>query len=59
MYLIKYGIIRYSVPIMFMLNCKTLMLLLRWDMRTVTGRFGGRGLRGRGRVNSVIIDVIT
>jgi len=46
----------------FMLYCKK--LLLRWDIGKVRDRFGGMGrfkggLRCKGRVNSVIIDVIT
>jgi len=53
----------YNVLIVFMLYCKTLLLLLRWKMGTVRYRFGGMGrfkggLRCKGRVNSIIIDVI-
>ncbi len=49
---------------MFILYCKTLLLLLRWDTGKVRdwlsgmGRFKG-GLRCKGWVNSVIINVIT
>ncbi len=41
---------------MFILYCKTLLLLLRWNTGKVRDRFGGRCKRW---VNSVIIDVIT
>ncbi len=49
---------------MFILNCKTLLLLLRWDTGKGRDRFGGMGrfkdrLRCKGWVNSVIINVIT
>lgn len=42
-----------GVPIVLMFYCKTLVLLLRWDIRSE--RFGGMGwfnggLRGEGRV---------
>ncbi len=45
---------------MFILNCKTLLLLLRWDTGKGRDRFGGMGrfkdrLRCKGWVNSVII----
>ncbi len=50
--------------IVFILYCKTLLLLLRWDAGKVRDRFGGMGrfkggLRCKGWVNSVIINVIT
>ncbi len=49
---------------MFILDCKKLLLLLRWDTGKVSDRFGsmGRfkgGLRCKGWVNDVIINVIT
>ncbi len=49
---------------MVILLCKTLLLLLRWDTGEVRNRFGGMGrckggLRCKGWVNSVIINVIT
>lgn len=44
----------YCVLSVFMLYCKTLLLVLWWD----TVRFKG-GLRDRSKVNSVIIDVFT
>ncbi len=49
---------------MFIFCCKTLLLLLRWDTGKVRVRFGGMGrfkggLRCKGRVNSVIVNVIT
>ena len=49
---------------MFRLYCKTLLLLLRCDTGKVRGRCGGMGpfkggLRCKGRVNSVITNVIT
>ncbi len=49
---------------MFILNCKTLFLLLRWDLGKVRDRFSGMGrfkgrLRCKGWVNSVNINVIT
>ncbi len=55
---------KYNVLIMFILYCKTHLLLLRWDMGKVRNRFGGMGrfkggLRCKGWVNSVIINVIT
>ncbi len=44
--------------------CKSLLLLLRWDTGEVRGRFVGMGrfkggLRCKGWVNSVIINIIT
>jgi len=47
-----------------MLCCETLLLLLRWDTGRFRDRFGGMvrfksGLRGKRRVNSEIMDVIT
>ncbi len=55
---------KYNVLIVFILYCKTLLLLLRWDMGQVRARFGGMGrfkggLRCKGWVNSVIINVNT
>ncbi len=55
---------KYNVLIVFILYCKTLLLLLRWDTGKVRDRFGGigrfkGGLRCKGWVNSVIINVIT
>ncbi len=48
---------------MFILYCKTLLLLLRWDTGKVRDRFGGWvGIKGGimgGWVNSVIINLIT
>ena len=49
---------------MFILYCKTLLLLLRWDRGKVRERVGGMGkfkggLRCKVWVNSVIINVIT
>ncbi len=49
---------------MFILCCKTLLLLLRWDTGKVRDMFGGMGrfkggLRCKGWVNSVIINVIS
>ncbi len=49
---------------MFILYYKTLLLLSRWDTGKVKDRFGGvgrfqGGLRCKGWVNSVIINVIT
>ncbi len=51
---------------MFILYCKSLFLVLRWDTGKVRDRFGGVGrfkcgLRSKGWFNSVIIitDVIT
>ncbi len=49
---------------MFILYCKTNLLLLMWDTGKVRDRFGGMGwfkcgLRCKGWVNSVIINVIT
>ncbi len=49
---------------MFILCCKTLLLLLRWYTSKIRDRFGGMGrfkdgLRCKGWVNSVIINVIT
>ncbi len=56
--------IKYNVLIVFILNFKTLLLLLRRDMGKVRDMFGGMGrfkggLRCKGWVNSVIINVIT
>ncbi len=53
----------YYVLIVFILHCKTLLLLLRWDTGKVRHRFGGMGgfkggLRCKEWVNSVIINVI-
>ncbi len=53
-----------NVLIVFILNCKTLLLLLRWDTGKVRDKFGGMGwfkggLRCEGWVTSVIITVIT
>ncbi len=50
--------------LVFILYCKTVILLLRWDTGKVRDRFGGMGrfkcgLRCKGWVNSVIINVIT
>ncbi len=55
---------KYNVFIVVIFYCKTLFLLLGWDMGKVRGRFGGMGrfkggLRCKGWVNSVIINVIT
>ncbi len=51
---------KYNVLIVFILYCKTLLLLLRWDTGKVRDRFGGKGgLKCKGWVNSVIINVIT
>ncbi len=33
----------YNLLIVFILYCKTLLLLLRWDMGKVRDRFGGMG----------------
>ncbi len=45
---------------MFILHCKTLLLLLMSDMGKVRDRFGGVGrLRCKGWVNRLIINVIT
>ncbi len=49
---------------MFILYCKTLLLLLKWDTGQVRDRFGGMGwfkggLRCKGWVNSVFTNVIT
>ncbi len=49
---------------MFILYCKTLLLLLRWDTGKVRDRFGGMGrfkggLRCKGWVKIVTIKVIT
>ncbi len=54
----------YNVLIVFIMKCKTLLLLLRWDTGEVRGRFGGMdgfkgGLMCKGWVNIVIINVIT
>ncbi len=48
----------------YLLYCKTILLLWRWDACKVRGRFGGMGrfkggLRCKRCVNSVIINVIT
>ncbi len=48
---------KYNVFIVFILNCKTLLLLLRWDTGKGRDRFGGMGrfkdrLRCKGWVNS-------
>lgn len=57
--------VRYDALIMLKLYCKTHVLQLRWDTGTVRHRFGGIMIRlkdriwFKGRVNSVIIDVIT
>ncbi len=53
----------YSVLIVFMLYCITLLLLLRWDTGKVSDRFSGMGrfkggLRCKGWTNSVIINII-
>ncbi len=55
---------KYNVLIVFILYCKTLLLILRWDTGKVRDRFGsmGRfkgGLRCKGWVKSVIINVST
>ncbi len=55
---------KYNVLIVVILYFKSLLLLLRWDMFKFRGRFGGMGrfmggLRCKGWVNSVIINVIT
>ncbi len=55
---------KYIVLIVFILYCKTLLLLLRWDTGKVRDRFGGMGrfkglLRCKEWVDSVIIHVIT
>ncbi len=55
---------KYNILIVVLLYCKTLLLLLRWDAGKVRHRFGGMGrfkggLRCKGWVNSVIINVIT
>ncbi len=48
----------YNV-VVFMLYCRTLLLLLRWDTGKVWDRFGGMGrFKGKGWVNSVVVDVI-
>ncbi len=49
---------------MYILYCKTLLLLLRCDTGWVRDRFGGMGrfkggLRYKGWVNSVIINVVS
>ncbi len=53
-----------NVLSVFILYCKTLMLLLRWDTGKFRDRFGGMGrfkggLRSKGWFNSVIIYVIS
>jgi len=55
---------KYNVLIVFMLYCKTLLQLLRSDTGKVRYRCGGMvrfkgGLRCKGKVNSVITNVIT
>ncbi len=55
---------KYNVLIVFILYCKTLLLLLRWDTGRVRDRFDGMGrlksgFRCKEWVNSVIINVIT
>jgi len=47
-----------NIRIVFILYCKTLLLLFRWDKGTVRHTFGSM-CRFKERVNSVIIDVIT
>ncbi len=54
---------KYNVLIVLISYCKTLLLLLWWDMGKVRDRFGGMGrfkggLRYKGWVNSVITNVI-
>ncbi len=49
---------KYNVLIVFILYCKILLLLLRWDTGKVRDRFGGMvrfkgGLRCKGWVNRV------
>ncbi len=63
-YLCTYIKNMYSVLIVFILYCKTLLLPLRWDTGEVRDRFGGMGrfkggLICKGWVNIVIINVIT
>ncbi len=53
-----------KILIVFILYCKALLLLLRWDRGKVWDRFGGMGmfkggLRCKGWVISVIVNVIT
>jgi len=53
-----------NVLIVFVLYCKTLLLLLRCDTGKVRDSCGGMcrfkgGLRCKGRVNGVITNVIT
>ncbi len=43
---------------MYILYCKTRLLLLRWDTGKVRHRFGCMGRFKGGWVNSVTIDVI-
>ncbi len=55
---------KYNVIIVFILYRTFVLLLLRCDMGKVRDRFGGMGrfkggLRCKGWVNSVIINVIT
>ncbi len=55
---------KYSVLIVFILYCKTLLLLLRWDTGKVRDSFGGMGrFKGRLRckrwVNRIILKLIT
>ncbi len=54
----------FDVSTMYLLYCKTFLLLVRWDTGKVRDRFGGMGrfkggLRCKGWVNRVIINVIT
>ncbi len=54
----------YNVLIVFIMYCKTLLLLLRWDTGEVRGRFDGMdgfkgGLRCKGWVNIICNNVIT
>ncbi len=49
---------------MYLLDCKTLLLLLRWETGKVRDRFGGMGrfkggLRCKEWVNSIITEIIT
>ncbi len=55
---------KYNVLIVFILYCKILLLLLRWDTGKVRDRFGGMGrfkggLLCKRWINSAIIKVIT
>ncbi len=50
---------KYNVLIVFILYCRSLLLLMRWDTGEVRDRFGGMGrLRCKGWANSVITNVI-